>query len=134
MNPIHAYFFKTPNKIFDLDLTLRESMVLIYLISMINFDTTHPSLETIARKTKVSIREVSRAIKGLTKKGYLRYEKGGIWDGKKLCNRYTVLLGKIDSKCLDLTSNYITNMTRKEMDFSEMFRESMELYGSSNSS
>ncbi len=64
-------YFKCKNGIFDLDLNIYEQMTLIYLTSLQNALTIYVSHATIAKKCKVSVDTVIRALKSLETKGYV---------------------------------------------------------------
>ena len=61
-------YFRTPNRVFDLNLTSSEKLVLVYLCRCSNNAVAFPSYSTIANKCSINKRTAIRAIKTLEDK------------------------------------------------------------------
>ena len=68
--------------------TPAEIKVFLYLSTLVNCKVIHPSNATIVRMSKVEIKAMKRAIKGLRDKGYITYISGS---GVGHCNVYTIV-------------------------------------------
>ena len=72
----------------DKNLDAKETVILFLLLDLYNVKKGYsfPSEQTLANKSKYSLRSVNRAIKSLKEKGYIDWEQGGT--GKS--NRYQI--------------------------------------------
>lgn len=86
-------FFIAPNKLFDEEITMKEKLILMYLIRCGNGGSqAFPSYNKIAEKCSMSRVTAIEAVKELTKKGYLVKEER--FKGKEnTSNIYRVTLG-----------------------------------------
>lgn len=131
MNLIHSRFFKSPTKIYDLNLSSSELLVLSYLFSLSDNILVHPSKTTIALKTKLGKRTVDRAINTLVSKGFLEYNRGFKKENTKMCNQYRICVEKIDPNCLIKPKELLKeNDLLEKFEFDTMIRNSIQNYGS----
>ena len=68
---MNSGYFKTPNSIFDLDLSTNDKMVYIYLCRCANNSKAFPSYAGIAKHCSLSRSSAIRAVKHLTTSGLL---------------------------------------------------------------
>lgn len=80
-------------------LNMSEYIILVSLSGHLNSTTLlcNPSKATLANRSCMSERTVDAAITGLSDKGFLTYEKGGLIGKLRKPNSYTLLFDKIYS-------------------------------------
>lgn len=85
---------KLMSAIFDTDLPTTEKFVLIALADYAADDgeSVYPSLDTVRKKTSLSVRAVQIATKSLEEKGYLELRKRG---GGRTSNRWRIVVEKV---------------------------------------
>lgn len=81
------------------NLNMSEYIVLVSLSSHLNSTTMlcNPSKATLANRSCMAERTVDAAVSGLSAKGFLTYEKGGLVGKLRKPNSYTLLFDKIYS-------------------------------------
>ena len=67
-------WFKTPNRIFQQNLSTSEKLVFVYLCRCGNNAIAFPSYETIGKMCSISRRSAIRAIKALEKNGFIKVQ------------------------------------------------------------
>lgn len=76
MAKMTVHYFQTPNAIFEVDLTIHQKMVYIYLCRRNNQGgDAYPGYSRIARDCGISKRQAQYAVKVLESKGYIKVER-----------------------------------------------------------
>jgi len=68
-------YFKVPNKVFNLKLTLSELVILIYIYRCSNNSKAFPSYTTIAENCHISRRTAIRVILSLESKNIIKIDR-----------------------------------------------------------